>query len=335
MIEVSKNLIGFEDNFNTIKNNFINNSLPNSLIFYGNKGIGKKTFSYSLINNLFNYLSNDKSTLNHTNLIYNNSHPNLRILKNEFDEKTKKIKNFITIDQIRKLELFLNQSSVINFPKFIIIDSADDLNTFSANALLKKLEEPKVNTYFFLIAHQISSLLPTIRSRCIKFKFANPTLQEFKKILLNNHDSIDTSIMDFLYDISKGSPGLALIYYFENIEETFHQLIRIFKEKKSLSSNILELSNNVGTFNNEQFKIFLTLIKFILVNTTKINLGINIQQFFVSDISKSLNELSQFLNNNIALNILEYLNIYEKDLFTFNLDKKIFSLNIFSPFSEI
>ena len=181
MFDISKNLIGFDDNLTTIKNNFINKSLPNSLIFYGNKGIGKKTFSYSLINNLFNYLNNNESIYNHTNLIYNNSHPNLRILKNEFDEKTKKIKNYITIDQIREIELFLNQSSINNLPKFIIIDSADDLNTFSANALLKKLEEPKVNTYFFLITHQISSLLPTIRSRCIKFKFPIQHFSNLKK----------------------------------------------------------------------------------------------------------------------------------------------------------
>ena len=54
MFDISKNLIGFEDILATIKNNFINKSLPNSLIFYGNKGIGKKTFSYSLINDLLN-----------------------------------------------------------------------------------------------------------------------------------------------------------------------------------------------------------------------------------------------------------------------------------------
>jgi len=335
MIDISKNLIGFDHNLNIIKNNFNNKSLPNSLIFYGNKGIGKITFCYSLINNLFNELNKENSNINHTNLIYNNSHPNLRILKSEFDEKIKKSKNYITVDQIREIGLFLNQSSINNIPKFIVIDSSDDLNTFSANALLKKLEEPKVNTYFFLISHQISSLLPTIRSRCIKFKFPNLTFQQFNKILSQNHDSIDTSIINFLYDFSKGSPGLALKYYFENINEIFYLLIKIFEEKKPLSSNILELSNNVGEFNNEQFKIFLTLIRFILINTTKINLGINIKQLFVSDVSKSLNHLSKYLNNKLSLNILEYLNINENDLFTFNLDKKIFSLNIFSSISKI
>ena len=92
MFDISKNLIGFDNNLTIIKNNFNNKSLHNSLIFYGNKGIGKLTFCYSLINNLFNDLNKNNSIFNHTNLVYNNSHPNLRILKAEFDEKSKKSK---------------------------------------------------------------------------------------------------------------------------------------------------------------------------------------------------------------------------------------------------
>ena len=51
MYEISKNLISFENNLNILKNNFKKNKLSNSLIFYGNKGIGKATFTFFLINN--------------------------------------------------------------------------------------------------------------------------------------------------------------------------------------------------------------------------------------------------------------------------------------------
>jgi DNA polymerase III subunit delta' len=47
-----------------------------------------------------------------------------------------------------------------------IVDSADDLNTSSANALLKMIEEPPARTLFLLISHRPGRLLPTIRSRC-------------------------------------------------------------------------------------------------------------------------------------------------------------------------
>ena len=334
MSSLSKKLIGFEKIFLTLKENIINRTLSNSLIFYGNKGIGKSTLAYFLINNVFDEIYKENPSSNHTNLIYNNSHPNVRVLKKEYDEKTKKFKNNIIINQIRELESFIYQFSIDASPRFILIDSSDDLNINSSNALLKILEEPKKNIYIILITNKISKLLPTIRSRCIKFKFSNPTFNQFNEIIRNQDVSIDKNILKFLYDLSEGSPGLATEFYSENFREIFDHLIEIFKEKKSLSSNILQLSNQVGMYSNDQFLLFLSIIKFIIVHTTKINLGIDIQNNFISDISKSLLEMSKYLDNRISRKILEYLHTYEKDLFIYNLDKKIFILNIFSPLSN-
>jgi replication-associated recombination protein RarA len=50
--------------------------------------------------------------------------------------------------------------------RVVIVDCADEMNPSAANALLKELEEPPKNTVMFLISHQPSGLLPTIRSRC-------------------------------------------------------------------------------------------------------------------------------------------------------------------------
>ena len=93
MVSLSKKLIGFENIFKTLKENLINKTLSNSLIFYGNKGIGKSTLAYSLINNVFDKIYKENTSSNHTNLIYSNSHPNVRLLRKEYDEKTKKYKN--------------------------------------------------------------------------------------------------------------------------------------------------------------------------------------------------------------------------------------------------
>ena len=109
MASLSKKLIGFEKIFSILKENIINKTLSNSLIFYGNKGIGKSTLAYFLINNVFDEIYKENPSSNHTNLIYNDSHPNVRVLRKEYDEKTKKIKNSIIINQIRELESFIYQ----------------------------------------------------------------------------------------------------------------------------------------------------------------------------------------------------------------------------------
>ena len=55
-------------------------------------------------------------------------------------------------------------------PKIILIDDCEYLNKNSSNSLLKVLEEPPENVYFFLIHNSQRNILETIKSRCIEFK---------------------------------------------------------------------------------------------------------------------------------------------------------------------
>jgi DNA polymerase-3 subunit delta' len=48
----------------------------------------------------------------------------------------------------------------------VIVDSADDFNPSSANALLKIIEEPPPRSLFLIVAHQPGRILATIKSRC-------------------------------------------------------------------------------------------------------------------------------------------------------------------------
>ena len=205
-------MIGFEKEFKIIKNNLTEEKLNNSILISGIKGIGKLFFVTKIIEDYINLKINPKQISHHLSLLKNNSHPNIKILRKKIDEKTNKIKNHIVIDQVRELNNFYHETNVIeNLPKFIIIDSADDLNLNSSNSLLKILEEPKANTYFFLISHQPSALLPTIKSRCLKINLSSHTFDNFKKILISqNVETKDDEIFKLLFDITNGSPGLSL-----------------------------------------------------------------------------------------------------------------------------
>ena len=204
------NLYGYGRYFKTFIELYSKKLLPQVSLITGSKGLGKATLVFSLVKKIFQSLINKNDINHHLNLINNNNHPNIFYLKKEFDEKTNKFKSSINIEQIRYIENFSYQSSIHNLPKFIIIDSGDDLNNNSSNALLKILEEPKKNNYIIIIAHQISNLIPTIRSRCIKFLMEEPSIEEFSKILVLNNQSIESENIDFLYDLTNRSPGLAL-----------------------------------------------------------------------------------------------------------------------------
>ena len=334
MNNISRQFVGNDKLFKNLIDSFKNKTLSNSLIFTGPKGVGKTTLAFFFIKNIFKDLSNNDKINHHINLIYNNVHPNVKYLQKDFDEKNDKFKTSINIEQIRNLENFLYQSSFDNLPKFILIDSADDLNHNSANALLKSLEEPKPNTYFILISHQLSNLLPTIRSRCVKFYFKKPNLNEFTQIL-NYKDQIkDINEINFLYYLSNASPGIALEIISENIKELYASIIKILKINDPLSSEVINLANSLNNYSNENFKIFLLLIRFILITIIKINIGFKFNNDFYTIFCDFTNKNDIKIENSTSLKILEYLNNNENDLFVYNLDKKIFSLNIFASLNK-
>jgi DNA polymerase-3 subunit delta' len=79
----------------------------------------------------------------------------------------------IVVDQVRdvvdrRLSLRRNEGR----RRFVLIDPADAMNVQAQNALLKTLEEPPDDTTLVLVASSPDSLLPTIRSRCLRVPFA-------------------------------------------------------------------------------------------------------------------------------------------------------------------
>ena len=324
-------IIGFENEFCILLNHLKNHNLSNSLLLTGNKGIGKFSFLTNLIEEYIKIKVNSSQFKRHISLLNNNSHPNIVILKKEIDEKTKKIKNYINIDQIRKLNHFSRETSIIeDLPKFILIDSADDLNLNASNALLKILEEPKINTFFFLISHRPSSLLPTIKSRCLKINLPNHDYINFNKILKFKDASLAEEIIKFLFDITNGSPGLSNDYDFEEIIGLFKDIVNsiiYFDPQIEVNNRLVETLSN---FDNEKLNLYLSLIKFILITFKKINVGINIEDFYLSTNILKIVKISNKISIDRIDKKLEYLINNENDLFTFNLDKKIFMINFFA-----
>ncbi len=79
----------------------------------------------------------------------------------------------IVVDQVRHLvDHRLAMKRYEGRRRFVIVDPADAMNPQAQNALLKTLEEPPDDTTLVLVASSPDSLLPTIRSRCLRVPFA-------------------------------------------------------------------------------------------------------------------------------------------------------------------
>jgi DNA polymerase III subunit delta' len=84
----------------------------------------------------------------------------------------------IRIEQVRELSAELALTSHQGGYKVAILDPADALNRFAANALLKTVEEPPARTLLVLVAAQPSRLPATLRSRCQRIAVRAPTREQ-------------------------------------------------------------------------------------------------------------------------------------------------------------
>jgi len=187
------NLFCHKEEFQKLINLYKNNNLPNKILFSGEKGIGKCTLAYHLINYIlssnedFSYdLDNLKIIPDNKSfkLVQNKSNPNFILVDIQEEKKN------IDISQIRNLILTLNKSSFNTKPRFVLIDNIELLNINAVNALLKILEEPNNNINFILINNN-KRILPTLKSRCLNFKIRLTSKQSFEianKILNNNYN---------------------------------------------------------------------------------------------------------------------------------------------------
>jgi len=228
----------------------------------------------NLIKNILKIYFKDQEFEHHVNLLNKNTHPNIRFIEKLIDQKTNKIKQNILIEQIRSLNKFINESSSVkNLSKFIVIDSADDLNINSANSFLKTLEEPKKNTYIFLISHHLSLLMPTIRSRCMKIRLDKHNYDNFKIILKNKINNISEDELKFYYNLTLGSPGNTISYYDYDIINILENILKILPNNNidHKSRNLIE---NLSNLDDDKFKSFLLILKTILITLNKMKLGI-------------------------------------------------------------
>ena len=187
------NLFSHKEEFQKLINLYKNNNLPNKILFSGEKGIGKCTLAYHLINYILS--SNEDFIYDLDNLkiipdnksfklVQNKSNPNFILVDIQEEKKN------IDISQIRNLILTLNKSSFNTKPRFVLIDNIELLNINAVNALLKILEEPNENINFILINNN-KRILPTLKSRCLNFKIRLTSKQSIEianKILDNNYN---------------------------------------------------------------------------------------------------------------------------------------------------
>jgi DNA polymerase-3 subunit delta' len=193
-------LIGNQAVKDAVKRYISNRRVPNSMLFAGPEGVGKKQFALQLAKAIVCH-----DPVEHEGCGRCTSCLRVEVFKfppaDDKDQHEKVIfsehadvgqvipygRN-VLVKAIRDLEKEANFRPFEAQARVFIIDDAHRMNPTAANALLKTLEEPPATSHIFLVTSKPNALLPTIRSRVQTLRFGPVAANEIEHLLLTTHE---------------------------------------------------------------------------------------------------------------------------------------------------
>ncbi|EMV7261451.1 DNA polymerase III subunit delta' [Escherichia coli] len=121
-------------------------------------------------------------------------------------------KNTLGIDAVREVTEKLNEHARLGGAKVVWVTDAALLTDAAANALLKTLEEPPAETWFFLATREPERLLATLRSRC-RLHYLAPPPEQYAVTWLSREVTMSQDALLAALRLSAGSPGAALALF--------------------------------------------------------------------------------------------------------------------------
>lgn len=152
-------------------------------------------------------------------------HPDIRIIEYEWDEKSKKWRTTISIEQVRAL---INEIAYQPFEaryRVVVLDPAEQMKKEAHNSLLKTLEEPPSRTIIILVTTTPFLLLDTIRSRSRRLQFGGIPQKMIEEYLIKREGrSPEEAHLAAIF--SGGSLGIAFSLNTDEYKEARTQALR-------------------------------------------------------------------------------------------------------------
>jgi len=236
-------IIGHEKILDFLRGSITGAHLAHGYLFCGPAGVGKLALARWFAAELLGI--KDEAGLG--------AHPDVFFVSREIDEKTKKLKKNISVEQVRDAIYRLTLSSFFDSWKIAVIDDADTLSLEAANSLLKTLEEPRCKVIVILISVSREALPTTVVSRLQVINFRPVPESRILTGLLDR--GLPRAQAAEIAKIADGKPGRALDFLSDG------EAVGVYKERaewllKILKSNIAArfklIEDGVADFNKEE-----------------------------------------------------------------------------------
>jgi len=243
--------------------------LPHALLIAGPRGIGKATLGYRLARAVLAYGDSAPDTLQMApeepvfRQVAHKAHPDFMALERTWDDKAKRFRRDIVVDEVRRLVPFFGVTAGAGGWRVALVDAADEMNLNAANALLKELEEPPRRGLLILIAHAPGRLLPTIRSRCQTLSL-RPLSSDVVSAVLGRHlEDYTEEERLALSVLGDGSAGQALAIAEVGGLDLYRELVSLLAPLPELDvAGIQALGDKVARRGQEP--VYATMVRLLL-----------------------------------------------------------------------
>jgi DNA polymerase-3 subunit delta' len=314
-----RDIIGQDKAVNILLRTIQRGRLPSSYLFAGESGIGKKFTAINLIKAVNCHtppspLDNGGyggidacDECSSCKKIDTGVHPDFLLISPEGGQ--------IRIEEIRAIDNILSFKPFEGRRKAVIVDEADNMNPYAANAFLKTLEEPSKDSLIILVSSNPDRLPDTIRSRCSRVNFTPLSYETCKKVIekVISQQSAPAPIppsqtISLLVRLTMGRPGIVIT---EDLMEDRSWFMKLLKGMLNAEKDGWRSKEEMGRW----FDFILILLRdmaILKITQDEKNL-INI------DIKDYLNKLSRSMDLKVIIENYQRLNTL-RGYFNFNLN---------------
>lgn len=203
----------------------------------------------------------------------------------------------IPVDRIRELTAALQKHPFMEGKRCVFIRNAHTMSETVQNALLKTLEEPPADVLFLLSGNE-NGLLPTIRSRCVRFLYPGPTRGEIQARL---EESGAPSREAALYAAWGGTWSRAKRLYDQAEYRSLRQEAQSLLKSLLLGNLPLDRLGEIAKEGEEAAMFMLSLLRDILLYKQGLPPGENPEQ------EKDIARLAARLDNRQATALIQLL----------------------------
>jgi DNA polymerase-3 subunit delta' len=303
---------------------------PNSLLFSGPAGIGKRQTALTLAKALnCRELTGDSCDRCPSCLaIDEGRHPDV------MEIETRAGKQALAIEQIRLLKQAAYLRPMSGRKRVFILGDAEEMSSDAANSLLKVLEEPPLFCHIVLVTESPFLLLPTIVSRCQTLAFSAISNEEIGRILADHDYPEDQArVLSLLVG---GNLERALELEWEEARELREGSWRLFEGLASgrQPSLFLERFGSLAKSGQEEFEATLELFGSFARDVLLLGAGGEPRYLLNPDLESGLRETAKTLAVPRAAALLAEIDFVRSGLAR-NLNKNLLAATFTSNVGEL